>query len=186
LLYLLNGLYAVLCVVFVVSAWNKVVAQNAFATSLRPLRLVPDRLVRPAAVVVTVAELAIALGLAWAILAGVSPAPAGPAVGTTALGLAGLLLTVLTTGIALALAHGSEATCACFGAGTQPLRRIHLIRNGLLIGLALTGLAVRAQAGDGQIELGGGLVMLAGGALMALILIRLDDLVELFVPIRSF
>ncbi|MGH3758720.1 MauE/DoxX family redox-associated membrane protein [Actinophytocola sp.] len=182
--YLLIGLLAVPTVVFGLSAWSKLVAQRAFAASLRPLRMMPQRLIRPVAVVVTAAELAVAVGLGWTILAGIGLAPAGPAVGLVSLIMAGVLLAVLTVGIALALRRGARATCACFGATARPLGGRHLVRNGFLIAVVLAGLVVRALTGDGTAEFAGAVVGLAGGALGALILVRLDDLVELFAPTR--
>jgi hypothetical protein len=182
--HLLSGLYIVLGVVFGVSGWSKLSAPRAFAASLRPLRLVPAHLLRPGAVAITVTELAVALGFGWAFLAGTGTGSAAPTVGVMSLVLAGLLLVVLTTGVALALHRGVEATCACFGATEQPLRRRHLVRNGLLVGVVLAGLVVWALAGEEAVELGGAAVALAGGVVVALMLIRLDDLVELFAPVR--
>lgn len=180
----MSGLHAGLCVVFGFSAWSKLGSYTAFVASLRPMRLGPDRLVRPAAAAITATELAVAVGLGWAILAGFGVVPVG-AVPVASLALAGLLLTVLTAGIALALHRGSEATCACFGATGRPLRRRHLVRNGLLIGVVLAGLMMQTLAGHGTAPVGGAVVAVTGGAIVALILIRLDELVELFEPIRS-
>jgi hypothetical protein len=178
--YLLIGLLAVPCVVFGLSGWSKLVAQRGFAASLRRLGLIPGRLVRPVAAAVTAMELAVAIGLGWAILAGVGLAPAGWTAGLLSLVGAGLLLTVLSAGIALALRRGVRATCACFGATARPLGVRHLVRNALLITVVLAGITVRALTTAPTAGIGGALVGLAGGAVGALILVRLDDLVELF------
>ncbi|WP_143193908.1 hypothetical protein [Micromonospora sp. CB01531] len=56
-------------------------AQRAFADSLRPVPLLPTRLVAPAALAVTAAEAGIVLGLGWsvaAVVAGWATARAGP------------------------------------------------------------------------------------------------------------
>lgn len=182
--YLLSGLYTVLCVVFGVSGWSKLTAQRVFVASLRPLRLVPAPLLGPSAVVITVTELVVTLGFGWAVLAGLGLGSAGPTLGMVSLVLAGLLLMVLTTGVALAMHRGIEATCTCFGATEQPLRRRHLVRNGLLAGVAIAGLVVWALTGEEAAEMGGAMVAVVGGVIVALILIRLDDLVELFAPIH--
>jgi hypothetical protein len=181
---LLIGLQAVLCAVFGASTWSKLVSQGAFAESLRGLSVVPERLVRPAAAAVTAAELTIALGLGWAMVGRVAQGPAGQAPGLVSLLLAGLLLTVLSTGIVLALRRGALATCACFGATERPLGPRHLVRNGVLLGVVIAGLAVLGLGGDGRAEAAGAVIGLTAGAAGALILIRLDDLVELFVPIH--
>jgi hypothetical protein len=181
--YVLTGTYAVLFVVFAVSASSKLVAPGAFAASLRPLRLLPERLVRPTAALVTVAELAVAAGLAWAVLADLVDEPAD-AVGGVSLVLAGLLLAVLTTGIVLALRRGADAKCACFGAAEQPLGGRHLVRNGVLLAVVLVGLLMLTVAEDGS-AVAGSVVGLGAGAIVALVLIRLDDLVELFTPVPA-
>ncbi|MBO2445911.1 hypothetical protein J4573_02305 [Actinomadura barringtoniae] len=185
MLYLLSGLYAVLFVVFGVSAWSKLMRRDAFAESLRSVRLIPRRLVRQVAAVVTVAELVAALGLGWAGLAVIGAVPGGVIAELVSLALAGLLLSALTFGMTLAVRRGWEATCACFGSTERPLRGRHLVRNGLLLGVVLAGVATRSLAGEGTADLAGALVAMAGGAVVALLLIHVDDLVDLYAPARS-
>lgn len=158
-------------------------ARDAFVASLRPLRLIPARLVRPVAAVVTVIEVAVALGLGWAIVAELVELPGDRAVGLVSLVLAGLLLAGLTAGIILALRRGADARCACFGVSEQPLGARHVIRNSVLFGAVLAGLVVHG-VGAGSPEVAGLVLALAGGAVVALIVIRIDDLIELFAPVR--
>jgi Methylamine utilisation protein MauE len=180
--YLAVGLDAALGVVFAVSTWSKLMARGAFTASLRPLRLVPRHMERSVATAMTAVELTVALGLCWAVAATVGPAPAGRAVGLAALTLAAVLLVILTAGIALELRGGTQATCACFGASQRPLGRRHLVRNGLLIAGALAGAVAHASAA-GSAGIAGAAVGLAAGAVVALVLIRLEDLIDLFSPI---
>jgi hypothetical protein len=184
--YLLSGLYAALGVVFAVSAVSKVGGHATFVTSLRPLPLVPHRLVWHVAAAVTAVEIVLPLGLGWAIVNDLGVVPPSPVVGVASLVLAGVLLSILTTGIALALHRGGEATCVCFGPSSEPLSLRHLFRNGILIGLVLIGLVLRAVSDSRNPELGGVLVAVAGGIVLALALVHLTDLIDLLWPRRAF
>lgn len=178
------GLIAVLGVVFVVSATSKARAWREFAGSLRPLGIVPDHLVPAVAVAVTAAEAAVAAGLGWTWAATARLVPAVPWVAVGSLLGTGALLGVFTVGIALALRRGATARCACFGAAEQVLGPRHLVRNAVL--LLVTGAAVVLAVVDRPAgEPVAALVGTAGGAVVALVVIRLDDLVELFVPLTS-
>lgn len=186
--YLLVALMAALLVVFGVSAWSKVrspAAQRVFAASLRPLPLLPSSVVVPVAAAVTAAEVTITLGLAWAIAAAMAGAPGTRPAEVAVLGGAGLLLAVLTTGVAVAIRRPTGARCACFGATERPISRRHLVRNALLLLIVAAGLIVVAAATDRPGEPAGVVLGLACGAVAALILIRLDDLVDLFAPPRQ-
>jgi hypothetical protein len=183
--YLLIILLAVPCVTFGVSARSKLGAQREFAASLRPLRLVPKGLIRPVAAAITAAEVTVALGLGWAVLAGFGLTPAGPAVAVASLIVAVCLVAVLTSGIAVAIRRGTRAPCACFGATAQPLGRRHLVRNGILMCVLVAGLLTVTVAGIETAEVIGAAVAFAAGAVGALFLIRFDDLVALFAPLES-
>jgi hypothetical protein len=174
---LLTGAAVALWVVFAVSAASKVRSaggQRAFAESLRPLGLLPGRLLAPTALAVTGAEIAVVVGL--------SCAPVVRPVASAAFAVATVLLGVLTSGIALALRRGSSAPCACFGASSRPLSRRHLVRNGVLMLIAAGGAGLAAVLPPASPEPPS--LVLAGlvGAVVALLLIRFDDLVELFAP----
>src|SRR2546423_6061431 len=70
--YVAVGLLTALWCVFAASGGSKVrsrAAQRAFADSLRPLPLLPGRLVAPAAVLVTAVELLVVLGIGWSVVA---------------------------------------------------------------------------------------------------------------------
>jgi hypothetical protein len=173
-----TGAAVALWVVFAVSAAGKVRSaerQRAFAASLRPLGFVPDRFLRPAALAVTAAEVAVVVGLTC-VPFGAGPPAAG------AFWLAAGVLTVLTGGVALALGRGAAASCACFGTAERPLSRRHLVRNLALLAIAVGGLALADQLPAGTTELPAAALAGLGGAVVALLLIRLDDVVDLFAP----
>jgi hypothetical protein len=182
---LLPGAVVALWVVFAVSAAGKstgVRRQGAFAESLRPLALIPERLLAPTALAVTGAEIVVVAGLTWAFL-GIATGSAGTrSVAIAALVLAAALLAVLTGGIAVALNRGTTASCACFGAAERPLSRRHLVRNGVLFLIAVAGAGVAGQVPVAAVDPPAVLLAGATGAVGALVLIRFDDLVDLFTP----
>ena len=64
-----------------------------------------------------------------------------PAVG---LGLAASVLVVFTAAVVAAKASGREVRCRCFGADGGLMGRTHLVRNGVLVAVALAGLLASA------------------------------------------
>jgi hypothetical protein len=144
--------------------------------------VVPPRLLAPTALAVTGSEIAVVAGLSWALLGLIAGVAGTRAVVVVALVLAAALLAVLTGGIVLALRRGADVSCACFGAGDRPLSRRHLARNGVLFLIAVGGVGVADHVPRDAAEPLA--VLLAGlvGAVVALVLIRLEDLVELFAP----
>jgi len=171
--------------VFAASGGSKVrsrAAQRAFADSLRPLPLLPGRLVAPVAVLVTAVELALVLGIGWSVVAAAAGWPVVRAGAAVVLVVTALLLTVLTIGVVLAVRRGTGASCACFGATQQPLGWRHVVRNSVLLALTAVALVTVLAARPRPLPLPGVLIALVAGATGALILIRLDDLVDLFLP----
>jgi hypothetical protein len=176
------GLITVLWLVFAVSTVGKLRAWRGFVASLQPLGLLPGRLVPATAVAVAVAaaEVTVLLGLSAAVAGVFDLVPTGPVVRLGGLVTAAALLGVLTGGIALALRRGTSAPCACFGASTRPLGGRHLVRNCVLLLVAAGALVTPA----GPVVPAGALLGAAAGALVAVLLVRLDDLVELLAPAR--
>jgi hypothetical protein len=186
--YVSVGLLATLWCVFAASSWSKArsrPALRAFADSLRPLPLLAARLVDPVAVLVTIAELVLVLGITWSVLAMAAGWPAARPGGILVLVLALLLLAVLTTGVILAVRRDIGARCACFGATQQPLSWRHVVRNALLLAVTAAALVTVAAAQTHPLPVAGVLISVAAGSVGALILVRLDDLVELFLPTPS-
>ncbi|WP_406329345.1 MauE/DoxX family redox-associated membrane protein [Streptomyces sp. NBC_00203] len=155
-------------VVFAASASGKLRGRKAFgefAAGLGAMRVMPGGWVRPAAAAVAGTEAAVAVLLAV------------PAVTAAGMGLAVLLLAVFTGAIALVLRRGTQASCPCFGAAATPFGVRHLARNGVLVAVAVTGLAT---TGPGSVAAGGVLLAVLTGAVAASLVVRLDDVIDLF------
>nr|BFE60911.1 methylamine utilization protein MauE [Dactylosporangium thailandense] len=157
--------------VFVVALAGKVGsrrAYTAFADSLRQMRVVPPRLVAPAAAGSVAAEVAVVALLLvparWAAVAGFV--------------IAAGLLAVFAGAIALSLRTGSRAPCRCFGASTTPLGRGHIVRNAVLVAIALAGLA--AAAGGSAIAVPGAIVAGGAGLVVGIVVTAYDDIAALF------
>src|SRR2546423_10115880 len=123
--YVSVGLLTALWCVFAASGGSKVrcrAAQRAFADSLRPLPLLPGRLVAPAAVLVTAVELLVVLGIGWSVVAAAAGWPAVRAGAAAVLVVTALLLAVLTIGGVLAGRGGTPAPPAPFFAPPPPPR----------------------------------------------------------------
>jgi hypothetical protein len=178
----LVGQMAGLAVVFGVSAFGKARhprATRAFATSLRGWRVVPDRLVATVAVAVIGLEIAVVAG-AIASLATTATGEAWRPVAVATLVVAAFLLTALTVGIALALRHGPGAACACFGTTERPLNAGHLVRDVVLLLTSVGGIVLATGADNRPTGLAGAIVAVAAGAVAGWLVVRLDDLIDLF------
>jgi hypothetical protein len=165
----------VLLLVFIVAAVSKIRDRRRFrefASSVAALRVVPDRMVGTVAMTVAGTEL-VASGLLLML-----PSPTLTAAG---LGLATALVVSFAVTITVVLRRGLTASCRCFGgSGSVPFGWHHVARNAVLglIGLAGVYAVMRAPTPDV-----GTLALTAPFALLvALLTIRLDDVVELFTP----
>jgi hypothetical protein len=88
--------------------------------------------------------------------------------------LAVLLLTVFAAGIYAALRRGLRAPCRCFGASTTPLGRSQIVRNALLVLVAVTGAI--AQGSHRGVTVPGVILSFATAALLVVPVIFYDDL----------
>ncbi|MFJ4585173.1 MauE/DoxX family redox-associated membrane protein [Streptomyces echinatus] len=184
--HVLLGCSILLGVVFTVSTASKVRDRTSFVAFIRSvwqLRLLPDRWVSSVATGVVAAEavvpVALLVGHVGVLLDGWSPWRALVAAG---LGLGLLLLLVFTAVIVRATRQGIRAACRCFGSSGAPLGMRHVVRNVLLAALATTGAVVALGAEQGSVGPLGSVVAAAAGALLALVFVVFDDMVELFVP----
>lgn len=166
-------------VVFAASAIGKlrgVTALRDFEEAVRGMGL-PAFLVRPVAFTVVAAECAIPLLVA---------APLGAAAG---LSLAAVMLMGFTVVIAGLLRRDAPASCHCFGGSSLPVGARHLVRNGFLLLVAMTGAVEEFAGARPARDLSGCAVTAFGAVVGALLVIRLDDLAELMggpaVPARS-
>jgi hypothetical protein len=185
--YVLAGLIAALVVVFGASANSKVrsrAAHGEFVDSLRDWRVVPARLVAPVAVAVTGAEIAIVAG-------GISTLAASVIVSSwrtfalLTLAVAAPLLAALTVGIMMAMRRGADAQCACFGATARPLSGVHVVRDLVLLAATAGGLVLAATGPDRLARPAGALLALVAGTVCGLVVVRLDDMIELFSPVPT-
>jgi hypothetical protein len=96
---------------------------------------------------------------------------------TAPYGLLGLAVVCCVYGVALAreMRRPNPVACRCFGAGARPVSVVHVVRNGVLAGVAVVG----SFAGVAVYEPAHVLPAVVG-AVGAAITVRLDDLVALF------
>lgn len=157
--------------VFVAAAAGKLRGRAAFAAFVADLTAMVPLAARPArgvAVVVVAAE------------AAVGPLLVAPATVPAGAGLAVLLLLAFSVAIASVLRRGAAVRCPCFGAARSPLGARHLVRNTVLLAAAV--LSVPAA---GAHEAAGVAVSVAAGLVGATVIIRLDDLADLFGDARQ-
>jgi hypothetical protein len=165
LLYVALTCRVVMAVTFGVSACSKARSRAAFLDFvgwLGGIAPVSRRTATPVAGALVITEIVVACAM-------VVPASARPG-----LMLAALLLTVFAVGIFRALRQGVRAPCKCFGTSTTPLGWPQIVRNVLLVVVALTG-AVTLN-GDGGMAIAGIVLSLVAGLLLVLPVVFYDDL----------
>ena len=174
--------------VFAASAVAKLhsrAAYRSFRAGLRETALIPAGLLPVTVAALPGAEAVTAVGLAAAAVLVATAGPGASPAAETALTVAWLLTATLAVGVAVVIRRGTQARCACFGAGsTRPLGGAHLIRNVALLAVLAVGL-VSNPLGHGHPAPVGAIVAAAAGAVAALLFIRWEDLAELFAPIPS-
>jgi hypothetical protein len=158
--------------VFTVSVVTKVRGRAAWRSFSSWLAGLPLRALRPtwAPAALTGAEAAVVV-----LVAIPATAPAG-LVGAAVLSLG------LTLGLAAAVHRGARQPCHCFGLSSEPLSGRHVIRNALLLTLAVTGSVsaiITGPAAAGPVE--GGLAAI-GGLAAALLIIFSGDVAALLRP----
>lgn len=160
-----------LVLVFGVAVLGKVSGPRAFAEfedMLRAMRLVPARLRRPTAVIVIGLESAVPVVLL-----------AGTAVRIGFLGAA-VLMALFVGGTAVVIRRRTPVSCRCFGPGGGRLGYPHLVRDGLIAAIATVGL-IGAWIDPGPAEHPGGIAVgVLAGLTAAALLVRFDELVDLF------
>jgi Methylamine utilisation protein MauE len=155
--------------VFLVSSLSKVRAPVPFVESVRDLRLIPIRQVK------AVAVLTIAVEAATVVLLVV---PSGTA-NATGFAMAAVALGAFTAAIVVTVRRGTVAGCRCFGGSAAPFGWHHVVRNGLLLAAAAAG-AYASAAGSAPPSLPAGLLAVPAGVVCAALVVRLDDLVDVF------
>jgi hypothetical protein len=161
-----------LLTMFTLALASKISSRGAwgeFVESTRAMAVVGEARVQAAAVVTAIAEGAVivlaALPLRWA--------------GSAAFVIAAGLLGCLAIAVAMVVRRGKSVTCRCFGASQTPLGVSHVVRNVLLVVIALLGLAGSLVSGSFDPFLTA--VVGVFGAVLGLLVARWDDLVSLLV-----
>ncbi len=87
------------------------------------------------------------------------------------------LLVCFSAYIAYSMRRRLALRCNCFGSSRVVLSGRHLVRNGLLLGVAIAGWAL---SGDGAVVHPAGIAMSVGVAVcLAILVVRLDDIAAL-------
>jgi hypothetical protein len=144
-----------LAVVFAFAAIAKLTDQASFRRTLADFGVSP-LLIAPGAVVIPLAELAVALFLI--------PASTAAAAALAAL----FLLAAFSFAAARLLARGETPDCGCMGARPAPIGRSTLVRNALLAAAAAAVVAGGPGASLSQVSAGSGPLVVALGALVFL------------------
>lgn len=168
-----TALRVLLALVFVASAVGKLRGRDAYARfTAATARLAPGS--------------SAAAGTRW-IAAAVVGAKAAvvvllvlPATAAFGFALAAALLAAFTAAIVRALAHGDRAPCACFGDADTPLGPRQVVRNLSLAAAALAGFGATLSGTPRLPDATGALFAVAAGALVALLVLAADDIIELF------
>ncbi len=173
-------------IVFGTSATAKLRGRTAYRSyrdGLREAAVVPGRLLPATAVVLAGCEALVAVASAVAAILTAASLPRAILVSWSALAGAIALTSVLAAGVGVVVGRGTQASCACFGsASVRPLGAAQLVRNLSTLAVLVAGL-ISYGLGHGRQTPAEAAIGVAAGAVTALILIRLDDLIALFMPI---
>ncbi|MFC0104774.1 MauE/DoxX family redox-associated membrane protein [Kibdelosporangium aridum] len=148
-----------------------------FAASI-PAFGIPAQWTRLFAAATLAAEVAITALLLCATVLMAADLNTGRWLATAGLGLAVGLFGVLTVAVWRAVARRSGAVCRCFGPAHMVLARRHVVRNALLLLIAVLGVATLSP---GTVDPVIAALAAAGGAVGAVFVIRFDDLADLLV-----
>nr|WP_236666965.1 MauE/DoxX family redox-associated membrane protein [Nonomuraea sp. K271] len=161
---------ALLAVVFFAAVVSKTRARREFAEFRDSVAAIGPRWLPagPAAVAVVAVEAAAVVLLAV------------PGTRLAGYALVAVLLIAFCAGIGRAIFARQSVRCQCFGAGGGQLGPQHLVRNGLLIAVAVAG----AIAGGLPTSAPAMLIALVAGAFLGLLTTRWEDVAFLLVPAR--
>jgi hypothetical protein len=175
--YLVTAERCLLGLVFLVSAGGKARdarAFAAFAASVREFAVLPTAWTRgrvvPAAVVAIEALVPVLLLARTTTAAG--------------LALASVLLAGLAAAVAVVVRRDTGVSCLCFGGTAAALGRRHIARNLALAGVAGLGV-LAALAPAPPLHAAGAATAAIGGSVIAVLVIAMDDLVDLFRPLSA-
>jgi hypothetical protein len=180
--YLVVACHCAVMLVFGVSALGKLRGRQAFDEFARSARtmlsaVVPGWSVRRAGLR-RVARVVVVTEVAVPVLVVV------PSLNRLGHAVSMMLLAVFSYGIVATVRAGIRTSCRCFGTRSAPIGPPHLVRNALLFGTATIGLVF------GPVRLvhlapGGLALAVAAAAVLAILVVRFDDVVGLFSPASS-
>jgi hypothetical protein len=158
-------------------------AYLAYQSGLGDTSLVSSRRLPALAAALAFGEAVVAAALVAAVIA--TTTPVGQLMSLTSLAAAAVLTGILTVGVAITIRGGTGARCACFGASSvRPLSAAHVCRDASLLLLVTVGLIAAASQHD-RPTLAGLAVAGPAAVVAGLLLIRLDDLIDLFAPMPA-
>lgn len=168
-----------LCVVFGTAAFSKLTSAGfrEFVSTAGLLALVPARVRTMVGVATVTAEIAVTVATAAFVFT------RRPELGILGFVCAAGLLGVFTVAIGIALARGDRRPCRCFGAAAAPLGPAHVVRNCLLAAAAVTGVVGVATATPAEPL--GALVAGFAASCVAVLILRLDDILALAGPVSK-
>jgi hypothetical protein len=99
--------------------------------------------------------------------------------------LAACMLVGFSAAIGVALKRGEQVACRCFGSSGPGVGPEHIVRNGILVGVAvvgaLNGLAWPASSPESAVQI----LLAAIGAFLGILITRWDDLLFIARGLRS-
>jgi hypothetical protein len=157
--------------VFAVAVFAKVRGPSAYREFESWLAALPVPLARNRALPVILAAAEAAIVVLVAV----------PAVATAGLTLAACCLAVLAAGTVVIVRRGARVSCQCFGPSRSPLGVRHLVRDGVLLVIAVTGAAISGLGTGRDAASPRGIALSLAAALIgATFLVFSDDLIALF------
>lgn len=176
MVYLISALQWLLAAVFAVAVGSKL-SRSAFGEFVISTgRLLPLSLSRWRRVVAVGVVTAEAATVVLVLL---------PATAMVGFVLAAGLSVTFAARVVATMRRGDRLPCRCFGASAMPISRIHLVRNAFLATFSAIGLVASRLPSPPSIHSTGVAIAAIAGVVVAVLLVRLDDLALLFGPVRD-
>jgi hypothetical protein len=158
---------AAMCLTFALSAFGKARDLDAFVHSVRSFGILPAGRGRPAAWALLTAEVAV-----------VVLQLAAPTAAVAGLVLAAALLVAYIAALGVVVARRSEVRCNCFGSTARAVSGFDLVRNGLLLLVAITGVVAYSagSAGAPMPPVADAVLVVCASVAAVLVLVSLDDI----------
>ncbi|MBC6461736.1 MauE/DoxX family redox-associated membrane protein [Actinomadura sp. HBU206391] len=98
------------------------------------------------------------------------------------LGMAAGTLLAFSVALWSVLRRGVPVSCHCFGRSAMPVSRAHVLRNTVLLAIAVAGSIAHADAADVALHPGGAVIAVTGALVVIIGVLFTDDLASLFAP----